>query len=91
MLYTATLLRERLIVVSAGVTEATDLNEEMYGEERLTTFIAGQANRTAADIVKSIMHELARHALNTPSDNVTVVVVAADYIAPEEAATGAYS
>jgi serine phosphatase RsbU (regulator of sigma subunit)/CHASE2 domain-containing sensor protein len=70
---------QRVVVVSDGVTEATDPSEEMYGEERLCALIAMHAGCSANDIASAIVCDVAQFSCNTSSDDVTVVVVAADY------------
>lgn len=45
---------DRIFLYTDGVTEATDLGQELYGEERLKNFM----NQHAADSAKDVLHEL---------------------------------
>lgn len=45
---------DRIFLYTDGVTEATDLEQELYGEERLINFM----NQHTADSAKDVLHEL---------------------------------
>jgi serine phosphatase RsbU (regulator of sigma subunit) len=66
-----------LIVFSDGVTECTR-REDMYGDERLTSLVAGMrsAGRSAEQIVQSIIADVKRFSHgHLESDDVTLLVI----------------
>ena len=51
---------DRLLVYTDGVTEATDINEELFGEERLLAAVQGTENQNAPETVVNV-----RNAIDT--------------------------
>ncbi|MBQ3922836.1 MAG: SpoIIE family protein phosphatase, partial [Spirochaetales bacterium] len=51
---------DRLLVYTDGVTEATDINEELFGEERLLAAMQGTENLNAPETVVNV-----RNAIDT--------------------------
>ncbi len=67
---------DRLIAYSDGITEATDINNRQFGEERLIDLIVRNEGLTASELVHLIVETVRRHAAGRPQhDDITVVVV----------------
>jgi sigma-B regulation protein RsbU (phosphoserine phosphatase) len=65
-----------IALFSDGVTEAQDIHEEEYGEQRLADFVRGIAHESAATIVAQIFDEIDRFAGAAPQyDDITLVVL----------------
>ena len=65
-----------LLLYTDGVTEATNGDEEMFGEDRLRTVLAASAQRGASDVVAMVM--AAVHAFRKPGesgDDITLVAI----------------
>ena len=57
-----------------GVTEAKDINDNLFGEERLINFVAKQENQPRS-ILGSTLEELKKYAGKAPqSDDITMVM-----------------
>ena len=56
-----------------GVTEAKDINDNLFGEERLISFLAKQENQPR-NVLNNTLEELKTYAGNAPqSDDITMV------------------
>jgi serine phosphatase RsbU (regulator of sigma subunit) len=68
---------EWLCVVTDGVTEAMNLRDELYGEERLLALLAAvRESASPAAIVTAIREDVRRHAGSaSQSDDITVLCV----------------
>jgi sigma-B regulation protein RsbU (phosphoserine phosphatase) len=65
-----------IALFSDGVTEAQDINEEEYGEQRVADFMRGIAHESAAVIVENIFTEIDRFAGAAPQyDDITLFVL----------------
>ena len=66
----------RLILYSDGVIEATTPDAEMFGEDRLQTFILNRQSSCATQICKEIADELgAWMGKKSPEDDITMIVI----------------
>src|SRR5579872_322546 len=64
-----------LVIYSDGVTEATDLAEEEYGEERLTEIVRQHRADSADAIVNAVTESVNRFAAGAPqADDITLIV-----------------
>ena len=67
-----------LVLYSDGITEAEDVNEEMFGEERLEKVILENREKSANNIKDCILNALSLHCNGmVQSDDVTLVVAKA--------------
>ena len=65
-----------IALFSDGVTEAQDIKEEEYGEQRLADFVRGIAHESAESIVEKIFNEVDRFAGAAPQyDDITLFVL----------------
>ena len=65
-----------IALFSDGVTEAQDINEEEYGEQRVADFVRGIAHESAEVIVDKIFDEVDRFAGAAPQyDDITLFVL----------------
>ena len=65
-----------LVIFSDGISEATNVRDEMFGEERLERLVAGKRGKTAVELIEVILEEVRDHAELTPqSDDMTLVVM----------------
>lgn len=68
---------ERLVAFSDGITEATSVSDELFGDERLHAAIAAGAALDAGGLVTAIIEQVDRHAAGAPqSDDMTLLIVA---------------
>ncbi len=64
-----------LVIYSDGVTEATDMAEDEYGEERLTEELRKRRGESADTIVTAITESVSRFVAGAPqADDITLVV-----------------
>ena len=64
-----------LVLFSDGVTEAANLKDEEFGEERLAELVASMHDRSTTEIVQSIHKAVREFAEGEPAaDDITVVV-----------------
>lgn len=68
---------DRLVLFTDGASEARR-GEEEFGEERLAAFVAAHRAASAAQLEEKIIEELTAFTLGNFSDDVTLVVVAAE-------------
>jgi sigma-B regulation protein RsbU (phosphoserine phosphatase) len=65
-----------LVMYTDGVTEAASLGGEMYGEERLVPVLNSVAERTAQEVVKTVIAGVQTFAGGVPqSDDITVLAL----------------
>ena len=59
-----------------GVSEAFDVNQELFGEDRLLAHLQDFAGRTARETTMGVLEAVRRHAAGAKqSDDITVVSV----------------
>lgn len=64
------------IIYSDGITEAMNVQEEEFGEERLINVIQESKNSTPKDLVKKILDAVSTHVGKAPQmDDMTLVIV----------------
>jgi serine phosphatase RsbU (regulator of sigma subunit) len=64
-----------LVIYSDGVTEATDMAEDEYGEERLTEELRKRRGESADTIVTAVTESVSRFVAGAPqADDITLVV-----------------
>ncbi len=67
-----------LVAFTDGITEAMNVAEEEFGEERLIEAVAHCEVRSAADIIKSVLDKVDAFTSGAPQhDDMTAVVVRA--------------
>jgi serine phosphatase RsbU (regulator of sigma subunit) len=67
---------ESLLLFTDGVTEAMDVDGELFGEDGLEAVLAACSRRTPTEIVRSIRDAVERHAgIAVQSDDLTALVV----------------
>jgi sigma-B regulation protein RsbU (phosphoserine phosphatase) len=67
---------ETLVLFTDGVSEAFDVNQELFGEERLLEHLQDFPGRTARETTTSVLEAVRRHATGAKqSDDITVVSV----------------
>ena len=65
-----------LVVQSDGVSEAMNGSHEQFGEERLQALVLEHKNRSAEEIIDTIVKEVRKHAGAHPqSDDITMMVI----------------
>jgi len=65
-----------IVLFTDGVTEATNMKEELYGEERLQVIILANAGLSSGEITKKILHDVQEFTGEAPqSDDITLLVV----------------
>jgi sigma-B regulation protein RsbU (phosphoserine phosphatase) len=74
---TISLRSEDIIVLyTDGVTEATNIRDELFGEERLQKIILANRGLAAAEITQKILIEVQEFTGDAPqSDDITLLVV----------------
>ncbi len=66
--------RDKLILYTDGITEATNLNGEYYGETRLANIICSNASLTSEPLLKSILEDLKSFsAVEEQNDDITLL------------------
>ncbi|MGV8135798.1 MAG: PP2C family protein-serine/threonine phosphatase [Mangrovibacterium sp.] len=67
---------ERLFLYTDGVTEANDINTNLFGEQRLEEFLAQHVNSPLPEIVKNAFNEVNTFASGVPQfDDVTILTI----------------
>ena len=65
---------ETCLLFTDGVTEAMNDNKELYGEERLMSFMAKHRNAKPKELLSLIFHDLLCYRVNEPqSDDITML------------------
>ena len=67
---------DRLLLFTDGVTEASNLQDEEFGEERLIGLASVLRDRSAAELMDRIMQTVAHYTGGRAQDDATLVVVA---------------
>ncbi len=66
--------KDRLFVYTDGVTEATNENNELYGEERLLASIKDKQNLSSKEILEEVRKEISNFEGNAPQfDDITML------------------
>ena len=61
---------------SDGITEAMNVNEEMFGEDKLTEILKGKSTNHSIDIMNNVWNEVKHFRGNAqPNDDMTMVIV----------------
>ncbi len=65
-----------LLIYSDGITESFNVNEEEYGEEKLSGLLREQCGKRASEIIETIVASVRAHAAAAPqSDDITLLVI----------------
>ena len=76
---------DRIFLYTDGVTEATDINETLYGEERLLDYIGKNRGLNAENLLSGLKADIDKFAGDAPQfDDITMLVF--DYKKEEETA-----
>ena len=67
---------DRLLLFTDGVTEASNIQDEEFGEERLIGLASVLRDRSAAELKDRIMQAVTHYAGGRTQDDATLVVVA---------------
>jgi phosphoserine phosphatase RsbU/P len=68
--------RDTLVLYSDGVTEAFNLQEELFSDERLLGRLSNDPGQNAAETVSSILKAVRNHAAGAPqSDDISIIAV----------------
>lgn len=66
---------DMLVMYSDGVTEATDINQNEFGEDRLIAVLRNSRNLAAGEIVQAVTRSLAEFTAGAPqADDITLLV-----------------
>jgi len=69
-------LGDVLVIQSDGVSEAMNSNNQQFSEERLQALILEHKERTAEEIIDTVVKEVRKHAGAHPqSDDITIMVI----------------
>ncbi|MGH8677542.1 MAG: CHASE2 domain-containing protein [Burkholderiales bacterium] len=68
---------ELICLVTDGITEAMDMNERLYGRERLASLVASRAEKsTAGELLQAIREDVERYCSGAKrSDDTTILVL----------------
>jgi sigma-B regulation protein RsbU (phosphoserine phosphatase) len=67
---------DTLVLFTDGVSEAFDVNEELFGDERLLAHLAATPGASARDTTIGVLDAVRRHAKGAKqSDDITVLSV----------------
>jgi sigma-B regulation protein RsbU (phosphoserine phosphatase) len=67
---------DTLVLFTDGVSEAFDVNEQLFGEERLLQHLAKEPGRNATETTLSVLGAVRRHAAGAKqSDDITILAV----------------
>ena len=67
---------DMIVIYTDGVTEAMDYQQEMFGEENLTSLLMQQHNLSAPEVMDSITAKIKAHIGDHPQyDDITIVVI----------------
>jgi phosphoserine phosphatase RsbU/P len=67
---------ESLVLFTDGVSEAFDVRQELFGEQRLLEYLAASPGATARETTTGVLDAVRRHATGAKqSDDITVVSV----------------
>ncbi|MGB8030032.1 MAG: PP2C family protein-serine/threonine phosphatase [Terracidiphilus sp.] len=68
---------DRLLLVTDGITEASDGDEQEFGEEKLATAALAASKRTAAEMCDALLNQVTRFCNAHFQDDATLLVIAA--------------
>ena len=68
---------DRLLLFTDGITEAANLEDEEFGDERLIRTAAGLADRSTADLKDCLLKEVKAFCDSRLQDDVTLIVITA--------------
>ena len=63
-----------LALFTDGITEATDEQEEDFGEERLIAALYASRNRSAAETLETVIHLVQEFGGRDQADDLTLIV-----------------
>ena len=67
---------DRLFLYTDGVTEATDISNQLYGEERLSEFMNGHVQDTAENVLHGLKQDIDRFVGEAPQfDDITMLML----------------
>ena len=67
---------ETLVLYTDGVTEAQNIHQELYGDDRLYAFLSAHANLSSADLSAKLTEELTNFKGTAPQfDDITMLIV----------------
>jgi phosphoserine phosphatase RsbU/P len=67
---------DQLFLYTDGVTEAFNAKDQLYGEERLETYLQGKLNQTLEETVCGCIQEVANYSTGTAqSDDITLMAI----------------
>jgi serine phosphatase RsbU (regulator of sigma subunit)/DNA-binding transcriptional regulator YhcF (GntR family) len=69
---------DRLVLFTDGITEATDLNGEEFGEERLLALLRESPAASAPDLCDAILQDVAQFCREDFADDATLLTVIVD-------------
>jgi len=65
-----------LVIQSDGISEALDVQGEQFGEQHLKDILLEQKERSAEEIIDTVVREVRKHAgASLQSDDITIVVI----------------
>jgi serine phosphatase RsbU (regulator of sigma subunit) len=77
---------DRLVLFTDGVSEATDADGELFGEERIEELVADSRDLAAHELQRTIVDAAASFSGGELEDDLTLVVVCVDHSALQETA-----
>lgn len=67
---------DSLFIYTDGVTESTNVNKELYGEERLEAFMNAHGDHSCKDQITALMDEIAEYSKGAPrADDITMLSI----------------
>ncbi len=67
---------DMLVIFSDGITDAVNVEDDPYAEDRLSALIIGNADESAAGLLEKIVADVKRHTGDHPQfDDMTLVVI----------------
>jgi sigma-B regulation protein RsbU (phosphoserine phosphatase) len=70
---------DTLLIFSDGITEAMNINEDEFGDEKLIRLIKENLNESAEKIIEIVFQEVKNFTGNIPqSDDMTLVILKRD-------------
>jgi Serine phosphatase RsbU, regulator of sigma subunit len=67
---------DTLVLYTDGITEATNADDELFGDERLRTILARNHGRSGAELTQIILDEIHRFSGGQPqADDITLFIV----------------
>ena len=67
---------DRIVLYTDGVTEAHDVNNDLYGDDRLLEVIERTKDRSGDEVVETIVNDVNDYARDVPQfDDITMIVL----------------